>query len=227
MRQLSVTAWRDRVDRAGEPIAIGGLVLVVEFLALILYLQASTVQPKSVSLYLVPFVWINVGLLALWRIRPTPDSVSQRRLAFGIAGGYLLILSVAGGIVSPGHALHGHLHSTGFRIAWLPPGWGPAVLYGGAYLNLAVIPYQTFGYLVLTYLVYVTVREATGTLVSGIFGLFSCVSCTLPVFAALASGLFGGSSALAAAAYSQSYVLSTVVFVLTVGLLSWRPSIRR
>jgi hypothetical protein len=136
-------------------------------------------------------------------------------------------LSIAGGILSPGHILHGHAHSTGFRIANLPPGWGLALLYGGSYLNLAVIPYKLFGYLALASLVYATVIEATRNLLSGIVGLFSCVSCTLPVLAAVASGLFGGSSALATAAYSQSYALSTVVFVVTVGLLSWRPSVRR
>ena len=39
------------------------------------------------------------------------------------------------------------------------------------------------------------------------------------------TGVAGSSSALAAQAYQQSLPLSTAVFVVTVGLLYWRPSL--
>jgi len=100
-------------------------------------------------------------------------------------------------------------------------------MYGGSYVNLVLMPFKVFGYLVLATLVYATVIEATKNMLSGVVGLFSCVSCTFPVLAALASGFFGSSSAVAAAVYSQSYGLSTAVFVLTVALLLWRPSFPR
>jgi hypothetical protein len=51
--------------------------------------------------------------------------------------------------------------------------------------------------------------------------LVSCVSCTLPVLAALVSGVAGGS--VTAVATGFSYDLSTLVFVASVGLLYWRP----
>jgi hypothetical protein len=38
------------------------------------------------------------------------------------------------------------------------------------------------------------------------------------------TGLAGGGSALAVAATGGGYLLSTAVFVLTVGLLYWRPT---
>jgi cytochrome c biogenesis protein CcdA len=59
--------------------------------------------------------------------------------------------------------------------------------------------------------------------VTGILGLLSCVSCSWPILATLVTGVAGSGTAIAGAAYAQSYGLSTVVFVVTVGLLYWRP----
>ena len=78
------------------------------------------------------------------------------------------------------------------------------------------------GYLALAWLVYATVIDAAGSAVTGVLGLLSCVSCSWPILASLLTGI-GGGGALAAAAQSQSYELSTVVFVVTVALLYWRP----
>jgi hypothetical protein len=118
-----------------------------------------------------------------------------------------------------------HTHATGARIAWeLPPGWGPAVLYGGGLVRLALIPYKLAGYAALAYLVYATVLDTAGSAVSGVVGLFSCVSCTWPIVGTVVSGIFGGTSAIAAVATSESYGLSTLVFVSAVGLLYYRPS---
>jgi hypothetical protein len=43
------------------------------------------------------------------------------------------------------------------------------------------------------------------------------------VLASLATGVFGSGTALASAVYGLSYDISTVVFLLTVALLYWRP----
>jgi hypothetical protein len=43
------------------------------------------------------------------------------------------------------------------------------------------------------------------------------------VIASLVAGVAGGSSALTAAVYALSIDLSTVVFVIAVALLYWRP----
>jgi len=88
---------------------------------------------------------------------------------------------------------------------------------------MVVIPYKLIGYLALTYLVYVTLLDAAGSAVGGVLGLLSCVSCTWPVLATIVTGVAGSGTALAGAVYAQSYDLSTVVFVVTVGLLYWRP----
>jgi hypothetical protein len=106
----------------------------------------------------------------------------------------------------------------------IPPGWGPAVIYGGATLQFALLPFKLVGYATLAYLVYATLVDAASSAVGGVLGLFSCVSCTFPVIAGVVSGFVGGTGALASAVYGQSYLLSTVVFVITVGLLVWRPT---
>jgi cytochrome c biogenesis protein CcdA len=79
------------------------------------------------------------------------------------------------------------------------------------------------GYAALAVLVYATALDVAGSAIGGVLGLFSCVSCTWPVLASLVGGVAGGSSAVASAALSGSYGLSTVIFVVTVGLLYWRP----
>ena len=70
---------------------------------------------------------------------------------------------------------------------------------------------------------YATVLDAARSAVTGVLGLLSCVSCSWPVLASLATGVAGGGSGLAAAVSTGSYGLSTVVFVATVALLYWRP----
>jgi len=70
----------------------------------------------------------------------------------------------------------------------------------------------------------VTVVDTAGSAAAGIIGLFSCVSCSWPIVAALASAVTGGSSILVASALQISYGLSTAVFVLTAALLYWRPT---
>jgi hypothetical protein len=85
------------------------------------------------------------------------------------------------------------------------------------------MPARVVGYLALSYLVYATVIDAAGAAVSGILGLLSCVSCSWPILASLATAILGSGSALAASATALSYDLSTVVFLATVALLYWRP----
>jgi hypothetical protein len=121
--------------------------------------------------------------------------------------------------------LHTGTEAAGFVVHLsLPPGMGPAVLYQGAVLRLVLLPYEVVGYAALSYLVYVGVLESAGSTVSGVVGLFSCVSCAWPVVGAVVTTLFGSGSAVALAATTWPYDLSTLVFLSAVGLLYWRPS---
>jgi hypothetical protein len=118
--------------------------------------------------------------------------------------------------------LHGE--SLGARIAWLPPGWGPTLVYSGSALTVSLFPFKVLGYAALAYLVTATVLDTANAGLAGLLGLFSCVSCTWPVAATVLTGVFGGTSAAASVATNQPYGLSTVVFVSSVLLLTWRPS---
>jgi hypothetical protein len=209
---------RDRLSLDRETLLVAALVLNTELILLGAY-AVVTDSFSTPTLILLPWVWINVALVAILKTRPAPAPTGRKRLAAAIAVGYLLILGYFGGLwgLSQGPGV-------GFRMAIfsIPPGWSPALLYSGDLLALSILPYKLVGYLALAWLVYATVIDAAGSAVTGVLGLLSCVSCSWPILASLLTGI-GGGGALAAAAQSQSYELSTVVFVVTVALLYWRP----
>jgi hypothetical protein len=213
----TATATLARLKPTRGELLVGALLVNTEALAVAVYLSVANVTATALTPYVVPFVWLNVGLWALARVR-FPE-VGRRRTAAAAAVGvaYFLLLAWVGGLV--GFTGSG----TGFRIAWLPPGWGPALLYQASAFSLALVPYRIVGYAILAYLLAAAALDATSGVLGGIVGLFSCVSCTLPVIATVLSSTLGASAATAFAA-GHSYELSTAVFVLTVGLLAWRPS---
>ncbi|WP_435345576.1 DUF7546 family protein [Haloarchaeobius sp. HRN-SO-5] len=217
----------DPVELVPEPSTVFAAFIVVTGEALVAALYAAEVGGVSLSMLVLPFVWIDVGLWALWRASPPPAPTRRRRLAALVTVGYGLVLAYFGGVLDLGYAFYsvpGYDPSYGWYVTTsLPPGLGPAVVYESELLVLRLFPYQVVGYAALVYLVYATVIDATGAAVSGVLGLLSCISCSWPILAAVASGVAGGSSALASAAYQESFPLSTAVFVVTVGLLYWRP----
>jgi hypothetical protein len=200
------------------------MVLNAEFLLVAgYYALASDVTLRDPLFAVVPFVWINLAAWGVLRTDPPAVGGRKRAVAVAIAVGYFLLLAVFGGIINgPSGVTTSYLN-----ILQLPPGWNPAFFYNGELFSLVVLPYKLVGFAVLAYLVYVTVLDASGALVGGVVGLFSCVSCTFPIIAGIASGLAGGGSAIAGFTYANSYLLSTVVFGVTVLLLTWRPSFGR
>ncbi|SFR45530.1 DUF7546 family protein [Halogeometricum limi] len=185
--------------------------------AYVLLADITLTQPRYAFYGLL---WIAVGVLAVWKTTPAPADEKTRRRAGVVAVGYLVALAVAGGIVVssvPSGA------DWGARLATLAPGWGPAPVFTTPYVAVVLMPARVVGYLALAYLVYATVIDASGSAVSGLLGLLSCVSCSWPILASLLTGVFGSSSALVAATFDLSYDISTLVFVVTVALLYWRP----
>lgn len=228
------------------------LLLNTELLLLVVYYAFSPGNPSSLAVFdpaswlsfvtpALPMVWINVGLWAL--VRTDPPSASQRRktAALAIATAYFGVLAYFGGLwgMPDPHLPLG----VDVSLFTAPPGWAPRVFVNTPVFRVHLLPYKAVGYLALGYLVYATVLEAAGSAVSGVVGLLSCISCTWPVLAAVVSGLAGAGTAVAEAAVgpdvvsetasvgvqipgSLYYPLSTVVFVVTVGLLVWRPGWR-
>ena len=187
-------------------------------LAYVLVTGIDVSQPRY-SFY--GLLWIAVGLLAVWKTTPAPTDARTRRRAAFVAVGYAVVLAFAGGVVVTSTMSVGP--DWAFRVATLAPGWGPAPTISTPFATIVLMPARVVGYLALAYLVYATVIDAAGSAVSGVLGLLSCVSCSWPVLASLLTGAFGGGSALVAATFDLSYDISTVVFVVTVALLYWRP----
>ena len=197
-----------------------GLFINSQLLALAVYVLLTPASLSSIRLIGYGLIWLNVSAWVIGNSQPEPSSAAVRRRARVVAGGYFGLLLFAGGVVGAGIGDA----ATGFRIAWLPFGFGPAALYSGAVVTINLIPIYVVGYSALAYLVYDTVIEASGSAAAGLLGLFSCVSCSWPIIVSLASAVTGGSSILVASALQVSYGLSTGVFVLTAALLYWRPT---
>ena len=212
----------ERFRPARETLAWGALLVNAELILVVAYLvgRGDTITITRPAMLVLPFVWINVGLWAILRTRPVPSSRRNHVLAGAIGVGYFLVLAYVGGLMGTAAG-----PATGFSasLASIPPGWGPVLFYQGSLLDVSLIPYKVVGYAALAYLVYATALEASNALVGGVVGLFSCVSCTFPVIASVLTGVAGSGTALAGLAYSNVYLASTGVFVLTVGLLYWRP----
>jgi len=198
--------------------ALVGNTLAVLAVAYLLLSGISITQPRY-ALY--GLLWVFVGVLVLWKTEPAPADDSTRRRAAAIAVLYFVALAVAGGVVVT--AMRPGAGEFGIRLATLAPGWGPAPVLSTPWAALVLMPARIVGYLALGYLVYATVIDASGAAVSGVVGLLSCVSCSWPILASLLSGVVGGGSALVAATFDFSYDISTVVFLVTVALLYWRP----
>jgi hypothetical protein len=212
-------------DLAPHPstlLVAGAMVLAEVLLVAWYYALSETAVLVDPTTVLYPFVWINVGVLAVWRTTPAPTTPRRTAVAGLVAAGYFVVLSYFGGILAPGYALSGLAGEPSLTaLVDVPPGFGPALLYGGPLVDVALIPYKAVGYLALAYLVYATVVDAAGAAAVGLLGLLSCVSCTWPILASVLSGVTGATGSLAFA--GASYELSTLVFVVTVALLYWRP----
>jgi hypothetical protein len=220
--------WRDRFRPRPETVYWAGLLLSLELVALLTYV--IFVQPlygaRFNSLWgwrlaIYPLIWINVGLWAVWRTTPAQTTDRRKLIAAAIAAGYFVVVAYVSGLfgLTTTRAL-------GLSVGLaLPPGFSPAVLYHGDLIRLTLFPFEVFGYLALSYLLYATVIDAAGSAVTGLLGLLSCVSCTWPIAASLLSGILGGATGAAAAATGNAYGLSTAVFVITVLLLYWRPTV--
>lgn len=210
---------------SASTVGLLALVVLAELALVAGYLGVAAVDAGNVRYLLYPFVWINLGVGAVFAVEPPAAS---RRVRYGVAlaaAGYLLVLAYFGGVLELSHVGHAHSHggANGLSVfTSLPPGWGPTVVYDHALFTLTLVPYQFVGYLALTYLVYVALVDTATAAFSGAVGLLSCASCSWPVFASLLAGVAGG-SAVASTVYTFSVDLSTAAFVAAVALLVWRP----
>lgn len=191
---------------------------VLEAYLLLSYFAFSSAEPSRELRYLLyPFVWINLGLWAVYRTTPRRVSDRLRWTAVALASGYFLAVLWIPGQIGPGSA---DLGAWTIRIGWHAPGWGPLLAVNGP-VRLYLVPFEVIGYASLAYLVYVAILDASRGILSGLLGLVTCVGCTVPILLPLVGALGGPAAGLSTTAYAWSYDLGTAIFVLTVGLLVW------
>ncbi len=212
----------ERFDLDGETLAWLGLVVTTEFLLVVGYVVLFGITVRDWTLFAIPFVWLNIGGWAVLKTTPAPTATRKRRIAVALGAGYFLVLAYFGGLIAFESSL---VTGVSVNLFGLPPGWSPAFVYNGDLLTVVLLPYKVVGYFALAYLVYATALDASNALAGGLVGIFSCVSCSFPIIAGVVTGIAGGGGALAVAASQWTYILSTLVFVVTVGLLFWRPSL--
>lgn len=199
------------------------VVVAVELLLVAGYFWVTGAEPTSLRIVLYPLVWLNVGVWAVNRSRP-PTASRRRRLVAGVvASVYFVGLAYAAGLVAVGHSPP---EAVGVSLTAASPGWGPIVAYTSPHLRLLFVPFRVVGYLALSYLLYVATLDVTTVAVSGVLAFVTCVGCSFPLLVAAVGGVAGGSAGLVTAVSAYSLDLSTVVFVLAVALLSWRPGSR-
>lgn len=198
----------------GESLVRIGVVVNTEIILVLAYVLLAEEPATDPVVLTFPFVWLNVAGLVFAFVRPPSASTRRKWVALAVAVAYALVLAYVGGVFGTGG------QGTGFRwILAAPPGFAPGLVYSGATLAAVFTPWKVAGYLALSYLLYVTVLDASGGVAGGVLGLFSCVSCVLPVIASVVGGVAGFGGLLYQAAMAQSYGLSTVVYVVSVGLL--------
>jgi len=222
---MSTTTYQfDRFEIRKDTVLWGVLLLNTELLLLLGYQLLSNNVISQYSSAIIPFVWIN---LALWAVvRTDLPSVPYRTRVAGIAVAtvYFGLLSYFGGLWQVGPSPFGWRFAVSLTSP--SPGWTPIVHADTALFQMDLIFYQFVGYLALGYLIYASILETAGSAVAGVLGLFSCVSCNAQLFALLITTVFGGSTALVGVVLQNSYSISTVIFVATIGLLYYRPSWR-
>lgn len=211
-------AGRDVVVSRREAL-LAALVVNVELAAVVAYFAFTDAAVSSPLFTLYGLLWVNVGLAVFARYRPPAADARSRRRALAVAVGYAALLAVFGGVVgaAPPRTV------PGVSVALLPPGWGPALVVNVGVAAAILMPAKVLGYAALVYLLYGAVVDAAGAGVAGVLGLFSCVSCAMPIVAGAVAAVVGGGGFVAAAAAGLGYGPSTVVFVVTVALLWWRP----
>lgn len=199
-RLLCATGALSRALLAGS--LAGGAYLVV----LVGYLAVGDRDVITLLQAAYPLVWIATATAGV-------AAVSTRRPRIGPAGvvagvGYVLLLAWIGGQFSVG--------TTGFgaSVTTALPGWGPIVTADLLVAGVIVVPFQWVGYLVLGGLFAAAVTATARSAVAGLAGLFTCPGCVLPLVGTLTAG-----GAVPLFERGLSYDVSTVAFVLTLGVL--------
>jgi hypothetical protein len=221
------THRRLALGRPDPAVATALVALVVAEAAVLgayLFLARPTLSTPRYLLY--PFVWIDVGVLAVLAAYPPGRGVGERTrlLAAVVAVAYVLLLARLAGLLVLLPAGGGHVAFHGLQVTTSAPGWGPRVAYAGDLLRVSLVPFRVVGYLALGVLLYGAVVDASRAAAGGVLGVAACVGCALPAALPVLTAVTGGTLGLASVLPAVSLDVSTAAFVTTAVLLAWRPT---
>lgn len=228
MATATIEHWSENRRPHLRALVVFNVLFGLQLLAAVVYGVVFDASPTSLHLFLIPFLWITVSVLAVWYTQPVSRGPRHRLFAFGVSFGYFLLFLVLTGSVgfSPStvEPVTG-VYGVGIEVD-RSLGWGPIAFYAGEWIGLRIIPYQLVGYLALSYLVYSAVLNVTQSATAGTLGLILCPGCAAAVIAPVFGSIAGLSSAIALF-IRYTYEISTILFVVAMALLYWQPSVRR
>lgn len=227
MATTSIQHWSENHRPHLWILLVFNILLAVQLFAAVLYGLYFESPPTSLHLFLIPFVWTTVSILAVYFTDPVSRGWKHRLFASGIAGGYfLLFLALSGSIGLTPSLFDPVTNALGIGFGFdRTLGWGPILFYAGEWVGVRIIPFQLVGYLALSYLVYAAVLDVTKSASAGLLGFALCPGCAAAFFAPAFAGVAGLSSAFALF-IRYSYEIATVLFVVAVAVLYWQPSVR-
>ncbi len=192
-------------------------IVFIELVIVWIYFLLSSSQPTDLRYLAYPFIWINTSV---WVVYKTEHISSENKyitvLVLFISIFYFLVLLYIPGLIG----FSTQKSTEGLYLSIVTPGWGPIISYTGNLIQFTIIPFQVIGYLSISYLIYISLLNTTkSSIVGGLLGLFTCVGCVTPIFASLLGFLGGGLTSLTTSAYSFSYDIGTIIFLITIWLL--------
>ncbi|MFC7068728.1 DUF7546 family protein [Halobaculum lipolyticum] len=183
--------------------------------------EAGVASPRTMA---VPVVWVTAAVVGVCHAERPESAADVRAVAAVVGVAYGVGLAWVTGAVAPPAGAAG-----GLDVLLLPPWWGPLVRYDGASVSVFLFPYRAVGYAALAYLVSLAVRDVAASgrsaAVGGLVALGSCAGCALPLVAGVASVLGGAGVGVGAAVAGETYLFATVAYVLSVAVLTARPTI--
>jgi len=228
MATTTIDQWSRNNSVPLQAILAFNVLLTVQLLAALVYGVVFGVTPRSLHLFLIPFLWITVSTLAVWYTDPV-DAPLRRKLIAGALSGlfFTVFLYLSGSAGTATELFEPVTGSSGFGLSFDQSlGWGPVLFYAGDWVAMRVIPYQFVGYLALTYLIYAAVLDVASSAKAGLLGLVLCPGCTVSLFPSVFASAAGISSAFTILV-RYTYEISTVFFVFAVALMYWEPSLEQ
>lgn len=225
MSLSSIAGWRERIHIDLYTLTLINVAFAAQLAVALAYGVYYDIVVTSLTHYLIPLIWITSGVWAILAAEPRVSKWSHRIIGILAGGSYFLLLLYLSGLLSPvtpqGQSVSSTTVDITLRVAL---GWGPAITYTGDYLQLMIIPFQVIGYAALAYLFYIAILDVTNAAFGGILGLAPCPGCAAPLLTSVFAGALGTSPVLVTLV-SYTYEIATLLFLLALALLYWRPTL--